>query len=169
MKQKIVIVCIIMALALYFTFPKQEEPTYTYQTAVDVEPIEVTVNGAVNMPDTYYVFGEVTVYDLINMAGGLRDDADTSTISYAKLINQNTTLSIQSLSDQSEEVVQKINVNDASFAELLDVPYVSESMAAYLIMYREEHGDFQSLDTLINVKYIGAATLEKIKPYLALS
>jgi len=169
MKQKIIIVMVVMIIACIFAFPKQEEPTYYYQNALTIDPIEVVVTGEVMLPDTYYFFEAITVYDVIQMAGGLTVNADETTISYTKVINQNTILNVDSFNGDMEEPTMLINVNEANFSELIDIPYVSESMAAYLIMYREEHGDFMSLDDLINVKYIGAVTLEKIKPYLKLS
>jgi len=45
---------------------------------------------------------------------------------------------------------------------------MTETRAASLVVYREAHGYFQSIDDLINVKYIGAVTLENIKPYITL-
>lgn len=163
------IVCLLMAVLIYLTFPEQAEPIYHNEDPMEIPIIEVIVNGEVNMPDTYYFFGETTIYEAINMAGGLTDVADDSTIAYGQVINQHTTLTIHSKTEEQTASIVQINVNEASFAQLLDIPYMSESRAAYIIMYREEHGDFQTLDDLIHVKYIGAATLEQIKPYLKLS
>lgn len=169
MKQKIVVVIFCMMILGYVVFPKKEDPIYVNQEAVAIHPMEVHIEGEVHLPGTYYVFEETTVYDLIVLAGGVTSIADTSSISYNRIINQSTTINIPSIENDHLPVVTLVNVNEASFGELINVPYISESMAAYLIMYRESHGYFQSLDELIHVKYIGAATLEKIKPYLKLS
>ena len=45
---------------------------------------------------------------------------------------------------------------------------MTETRAASLIIYREQYGDFNHIDDLINVKNIGSVTLEKIKPYITL-
>ncbi len=169
MKQKMIIVGLVMAVLLYFTFPKPETVSYDYQDAVQIEPFEVVVTGAVNLPGTYYFFRDVSMSEVIERAGGLRDEADVSLIAFSNRITYDTNIDIASIDEEVTETVIKLNINEASFADLLDVPYMSESRAAYIIMYREEHGDFQSLDDLLDVKYIGAATLENIKPYLTLS
>ncbi len=168
MKQKIVVVCVLMVIALYFTFPKRDIDEFYHYDIANIAYFDVLVQGEVNFPKTYRFFDEITVYEAIVMAGGLTSSADESLIVYGNVINQNTVLTIAASTNATNEPKILVNINTASFAELLTVPYMSESRAAYIIMYREEHGDFISLDTLINVKYIGAATLENIRPYLTI-
>ena len=62
----------------------------------------------------------------------------------------------------------QININQANFKTLITIPHMTESRAAALIIYREAHGKFQSIDDLIHVKHIGTATLEKIRPYVTI-
>ena len=53
------------------------------------EKIKVDIKGAVNNPGVYEVEEDTIVNDLIEMAGGLREDADTSIINLAKkLVNE---------------------------------------------------------------------------------
>ncbi|WP_319004732.1 ComEA family DNA-binding protein [Microbulbifer variabilis] len=55
-----------------------------------------------------------------------------------------------------------VNVNSASAAELAEkLVGIGETKAQLIIEYREQHGPFTSLDQLLNVKGIGAATLDK--------
>ena len=169
MRQKMLMVLICMGIGIYLAFPKSEEPVYVNQGPIDVKPIEVDIFGEINMPGTYYFFDDTTYYDIIHMAGGLTINADESSIPFTKIVQENTSITVNKAHQTDEIPLVLLNVNQASFAELIAIPYISESMAAYIIMYREEHGDFTSLDALVNVKYIGAATLEKIKPYLKLS
>lgn len=61
--------------------------------------------------------------------------------------------------------VGKVNVNEASAAELERLPGIGEVLAARIIAYREEHGPFQSLDELCNVSGIGRETIERIREY----
>ena len=84
------------------------------------------------------------------------------------MITHDRQIVVLSLGEDPVQVLQKINVNQASFKELLTIPGMTETRAASLILYREAHGDFKHLDELLNVKYIGISTLEKIKPYLTL-
>ena len=59
-----------------------------------------------------------------------------------------------------------LNINTASAEELQTLPNIGVQMAQRIIDYRTQHGKFASVDTLQNVKGIGAKTLEKLKPFV---
>ncbi|MEQ2441797.1 ComEA family DNA-binding protein [Solibaculum intestinale] len=46
------------------------------------------------------------------------------------------------------------------------MPNVLRTKARLIIMYREEHGPFASVDDLLNVQGIGPETLESMRPYI---
>ena len=56
-----------------------------------------------------------------------------------------------------------ININEADFETLCDLPYVSDSQAKAVIEYREENGCFESIEELLEVEGIGEKIFEKIK------
>lgn len=69
--------------------------------------------------------------------------------------------------EQNSAPVQLIiNINTASVRELQKLNGVGAVTALAIIDYRDEHGDFGSADELINVRGIGQATLEKLRPYV---
>ena len=57
-----------------------------------------------------------------------------------------------------------LNINTASAEELQILPNIGVQMAQRIVDYRTQHGRFDSVDALQNVKGIGAKTLEKLKP-----
>jgi len=61
--------------------------------------------------------------------------------------------------------IGKVNVNEATAAELERLPGIGKTLAARIIAYREEHGPFASLDELRNVTGIGKETIERIRHY----
>jgi competence protein ComEA len=63
---------------------------------------------------------------------------------------------------------QKVNLNTASAQELTALPGIGDVLAARIIAYREEHGPFQTLDTLKQVNGIGDKLLEKIQGLIEL-
>ena len=56
----------------------------------------------------------------------------------------------------------KININTATVAELTTISGIGEVLAQRIVDYREEHGDFTSLEELTNVTGIGEKRLEAI-------
>ncbi|MDP5209722.1 helix-hairpin-helix domain-containing protein [Microbulbifer sp. 2205BS26-8] len=61
-----------------------------------------------------------------------------------------------------KQVVTKINVNSASVAELAEkLEGVGTEKAQLIVEHREKHGPFTSVEQLLDVKGIGAATLKK--------
>jgi len=61
-----------------------------------------------------------------------------------------------------DQLVSEVNVNNASVIELAEkLDGVGKARAQLIIEYREKHGPFTSLEQLMNVKGIGAATIEK--------
>ncbi len=62
---------------------------------------------------------------------------------------------------------QLLDINTASPAMLAErLPGIGPAKAKAIVVYREQHGAFEKLDTLIQVKGIGPRTLEKIRQYL---
>ena len=59
-----------------------------------------------------------------------------------------------------------LNINTASAEELETLSGIGPQMAQRIIQYREEHGNFTSVDALTKVKGLGEKTLEKLKPFI---
>lgn len=62
-----------------------------------------------------------------------------------------------------------MNVNTATWSELLQIPGITETVAWNIVKHRELNGDYSSVDQLSNIKGIGKKSLEKIKLYVALN
>ena len=61
-----------------------------------------------------------------------------------------------------------VSLNAGSLDELEQLPGVGPSIAQRIVDYRTEHGPFQSLDELRNVKGIGEKRFAKLEPFLKL-
>lgn len=60
----------------------------------------------------------------------------------------------------------KVNVNTGTVAQLDALPNVTPTVAKNIVDYRTKYGPFKKLEDLDKVSGIGAATLEKLRPYL---
>lgn len=64
--------------------------------------------------------------------------------------------------------VGKVNINTAGLSELQQLKGIGETYARRIIDYRKEHGRFESIEELINVKGIGKKRLDTIRPFIKL-
>ncbi len=166
MKQIYFMIVIIVGLGWLWFFPTQEEVVLVDEGPIAFDIIVVELKGEVVFPGVYHFFKPLTLNEVIAYAGGLTEDADLQTLQLSETIYQNRNITILSKQGIPPIEITKLNINQASFKELITIPGITETKAASIIIYRENYGDFHSLDELIHVKYIGVATLEKIKPYL---
>ena len=62
-----------------------------------------------------------------------------------------------------------VNVNTATIVELQLLPGVGEARAAAIISTRKSRGGFKSVEELVEVRGIGDALLENLRPFVRLS
>lgn len=60
----------------------------------------------------------------------------------------------------------RIDLNTATRWELTTLPGVGEALADRIIAYREEHGGFDTVEELMEVRGIGESLFEAVKDYL---
>ncbi len=73
-----------------------------------------------------------------------------------------------SLTSQEQESTiksssQAVNINTATLTELMTLQGIGEVMAERIVQYREQFGEFSSVDELLNVSGIGEKKLEAIR------
>jgi comEA protein len=61
---------------------------------------------------------------------------------------------------------QAVNINTASKEELVALPGIGSTLAERIISYRENEGEFGSVDDLQKIKGISKKKLEKLKPHV---
>ena len=144
--------------------------------------IVVEIKGEVMNPDVYTLNEGSIIKDLIEVAGGLTQEADISNINRAKEIKNHELIIIRNINDtdiEEQEQVEdyeineesddeRISINDSDLSKLKEIPGIGEVKANAIILYREENNGFKSIDELKNVDGIGEKTFEKIKDRIKL-
>jgi competence ComEA-like helix-hairpin-helix protein len=59
-----------------------------------------------------------------------------------------------------------VNVNTATAEQLMLLPGIGEAKARAILGRRKEQGAFKGVDELLEVKGIGAAALDRIRPFV---
>jgi len=62
-----------------------------------------------------------------------------------------------------------VNLNTATLDELVALPGIGEKRAQQILDERKARGGFKSVDDLLELRGIGPANLEKLRPYLSIS
>ncbi len=155
------------------------EPVEEEKTTV---ALYVDIKGAVAMPGVYAMDEGDRVIDVVNMAGGLDDEADTMRINLSQLVRDEMVIIIPHETDDEiadeelitkdggeDEAVEKddglVCLSSASVAELATLPGIGEARAEDIIAYRDEHG-FSEISEIKNVTGIGPAIFADIKDLL---
>ena len=141
---------------------------------LDDEYYYVDIKGCIKNPGVYKLVKGSRVKDVIELAGGLTSDSDTSNINLAKIIEDEMVISINSVNDNSgnnygmnsTNLSDLININTASLEQLMTLSGIGESKAKSIISYREENGNFKAIEDITKVSGIGQALYEKIKDYI---
>lgn len=68
-----------------------------------------------------------------------------------------------SVEDSSVEISGKININTAGVEELVTLNGIGEVKAREIVAYREQHGAYERIDQIQDVKGIGESTFAKIR------
>ena len=136
------------------------------------EKIFVDVKGAVKHPGVFETTKDKRVKDLIEEAGGLLDDADTSTLNLSQKVKDQMVIYVlkhgekpKQMSDggSSSSNTDVININTANKEQLMKISGVGKTKAEAIISYREKNGDFKKKEDITKVRGIGKSTFEKIK------
>ena len=146
--------------------------------------IVVHITGAIKQEGVYKLEENSRVTDIVELAGGLREDADMSKINLALILEDGMKINIPSINENLEEsedkVVEntidinksennktkKININTASKEELDTLPGIGEATAQKIIEYRNKNGKFSNIEEIKEVSGIGDSKFEKIKDYI---
>ena len=192
----IISIIIIMLIIGYFNNSKEETITKenlilnTNENKINTNEndensqIIVHIAGAVKKSGIVKLQEGSRIEDAIKLAGGLSDDADITNINLAYVIEDGTKIRIPSKKDEEIQKEQYIipdsgietedktnlsniiNINKANQTELESLSGIGPSLATRIIEYREQNGNFKSIEDIKNVSGIGDNKFENIKSYI---
>lgn len=67
---------------------------------------------------------------------------------------------------QQEAPATPVDLNQATAEKLQEIPGIGPAMAERIIEWRREHGPFEKVEDLLNIRGIGEKTLEKLRPFV---
>lgn len=166
----------------------EEDGTETVTTQPQsTADIYVDVSGAVKQPGVYRLEAGSRVFEALEMAGGLTEEADSQCLNQAAVVADGQQIRVYT-KDETEKMTaagqepypaagdvfadgtapegvksQKVNINLAGKEELMTLNGIGESKAEQIIAYRTEHNGFGSIEELMEIEGIKEKTFNKLK------
>lgn len=156
-----------------------EEPLEFGNGQTEGEPPSICfihICGEVVFPGVYELKEGSRVFQAVELAGGLTEEAAAEYINMAGKVTDGMKIFVPdretagragAISGKeavlSEESGAKVNLNTASKEELMTLRGIGEARAQDIIRFRESHGDFQKIEDIMKVSGIKEAAFEKIK------
>lgn len=143
----------------------------------------VHVVGAVQAPGVVRLATGARVLDAVAAAGGLRADADPQRVNLAAKLVDGQRVLVPVVGQPVPDSVADpapggaaiptpspdapLNLNEATAAQLDALPGVGPATAAAIVAHRTQNGPFRTVDALGDVRGIGPAKLEQLRPLVA--
>ena len=154
----------------------EEEGAVPQEEQEPAETVYVYVCGAVNAPGVYELKKDARVFEAITLAGGMTVEAAPEAVSQARTVADGeqiyvpTVREVQMQGSGVEDIVTgnadvsgKVNINTAGKEELMTLTGIGEAKAQSILDYREEHGQFGSIEDLMLIEGIKEGVFNKIK------
>lgn len=141
----------------------------------ETEKVFVYICGQVQYPGVYELDPGARIFEAIQLAGGVTDQAAPEAINQAKPVTDGEQIYIPSAEELQIDgtgvgmkVTEgadngKININTAGKEELMTLAGIGEAKALSILNYREEHGKFESVEQLMEIEGIKEGVFNKIK------
>lgn len=165
-----------------------QEPAQEVRTIppdADAEQIYVQVNGAVEKPGVYQMEAGGRIFQAIELAGGMTQEAAPQSLNQAAVAADGQVITVytyqeweeiqnsagtlpegaltQTAADMQGIQDDRVNINTADLDTLCGIPGIGQTRARDIISYREQNGAFERIEDIQKVSGIKEGLFNRIK------
>jgi len=124
----------------------------------------VVAPGLVRLPEG------ARVADAIEAVGGVRTGAQTHGLNLAQVVVDGQRIEVPAPGESVavQEQGGRVRINQADAGDLQSLPGVGPVLAERIVAYRDEHGQFEAPEDLLDVPGIGESKLDSIRDLIIL-
>jgi competence protein ComEA len=170
----IAVLAALMAIGIMIWVDRMQPVIISISAPVE-DSMFVAVSGAVSSPGVVEVPPGARLQEVVDAAGGFREDADTTRLNLAGRVGDGEQVDIPAILDTGSESPDAtatpglIDLNTASIAELDQLPGIGEVLAGRIVDYRDTNGPFTSVDQLSEIEGISPRLVDEIRPFVTVS
>lgn len=158
---------------------ESELETESEPESEEIPRVYVHVCGAVVRPGVYELAEGSRVFQAVELAGGLQEEAAGEYLNMAQVVKDGMQIAVPSQEEAAAGVWpgkadasggegqsaenSMVNLNTAGKDQLMTLKGIGEARAEDILRYREEHGTFRKIEDIMKVPGIKDAAFEKIK------
>lgn len=160
----------------------EDEPEVQIEAKKEDEEIEkhifIHLCGSVNQEGVYKVLPGTRIFELVEMAGGLSQDAATDAVNQAREVKDGELIFFPT----KEAVINGefntfqvtnidsdlININTAMKDQLMTLPGIGEAKANSIIKFREANNDFKTIEEIMLIPGIKESIFQNIRDLITI-
>jgi len=157
---------------------EEEQEQYAQAAEEEQRLCYVYICGAVSKPGVYVLPEGGRIYEVLELAGGLLDEADDTLINQAEVVNDGMMIQVytkeeaknmsknQGSATAGDLTDARVDINTAGISELMSLPGIGTAKAEAILSYRKENGGFSSIEDLMNVPGIKEGIFQQMKDHI---
>ena len=154
------------ATGKYAAFEKKEYPKPSPYAAKTIQPVDVNLadtSAYISLPG----IGSKLSQRIIAFRDKLGGFYSVEQVGETYLLPDSTFQKIKSRLVISNTNVKQININSASVDEMKEHPYLRYNLANAIFQYRQQHGNFNSVEEIKKIMLVTEDIFHKVAPYLS--
>lgn len=142
---------------------KQEKPVFEKKVIESVELNSVTREALIDLPGIGAFYADKIISYRENLGGYVSIEQLREIWKFEEYVHLEH---LEQFLTVDSRIIERLDLNNSTFEQLKNHPYISYSVANSIVKMRKAHSDYYDLEELLESKLIDRELFEKIRTYL---